>query len=63
MAEPIVGTCYFCGMHHASPMCWRIKEIEFHEDGSIKRVVTHSPEGEAHYTPGYVPTQHPKAKP
>jgi len=47
MATVFICTCQFCGLHHRSTICWRIKEIEYHEDGSIKRVVLHSPEGEA----------------
>lgn len=29
--------CPYCGMIHATT-CWRVKAIEYHPDGSIKRV-------------------------
>lgn len=29
--------CRYCGMMHG-PTCWMLKAIEYHEDGSIKRV-------------------------
>jgi hypothetical protein len=30
--------CRWCGLIHASPMCPTVKAIEYHPDGTVKRV-------------------------
>ena len=34
--------CPHCGVGHAG-MCWQVKAIEYHPDGTIKRVEYHDP--------------------
>jgi hypothetical protein len=38
-----IPLCEFCGQYHPHQTCWRIKEIEYHQNGMIKRVVLHEP--------------------
>lgn len=41
------GTCEWCGAIHAGRKCPMVRAIEYHPDGSIKRVEFHEP------TPGW----------
>jgi hypothetical protein len=36
------GTCGYCGMGHIGT-CPRVKAIEYHENGTLKRVEFHAP--------------------
>lgn len=35
--------CHYCGLHHET-LCPRIVEVEYHPDGTVKRVVLRGPE-------------------
>ena len=39
----IPKTCDYCGMIHLFTTCPRIRAIEYHENGAIKRVEFHEP--------------------
>ena len=36
------GSCTWCGMHHGG-MCPKVKAIEYHENGFVKRVEFYAP--------------------
>ncbi len=41
LPAPALRTCLHCGMLHG-PTCWRIKAIEYYEDGvTVKRIEYH----------------------
>lgn len=37
LPEPILRPCQHCGSYHG-PLCPAIKAIEYHADGSLKRI-------------------------
>lgn len=41
----IQRTCDYCGGHHLFTTCPRIKAIEYHQDGTVKRVEFHEARG------------------
>lgn len=32
--------CLYCGNYH-NGMCWRVKSIEYHENGAVRKVELH----------------------
>lgn len=42
-SSAIPQTCDYCGAHHLFTTCPRIRSIEYHESGAIKRVEFHGP--------------------
>ena len=51
------GRCPHCGSYHQAERCPQVKAIEYHLDGSIKRVEFFAP---ADYMPAIVPSDHLK---
>lgn len=35
-----IAACPYCGVYHAT-MCHRVKSIEYHQNGTVKRVELH----------------------
>jgi hypothetical protein len=38
--QPTLSLCPYCGLYHAG-VCLRVKSVEYHENGTIKRVEFH----------------------
>jgi hypothetical protein len=52
--DQTMSKCEHCGMWH-SGVCPRIKAIEYHPNGTVKRVGYHSEAGKAHPAPEAAP--------
>lgn len=38
--------CSYCGSHHPGTICPRVEEIEYHNDGTVRRVKLRPPSRE-----------------
>ena len=52
-----IQTCPYCGLSHTN-VCWKIQEIEYHPDGSVKRVRFYDYASPVQYIP-YIPPNLP----